>query len=242
MKTKAKLEKYRNSEFIQFLKDLVKIYKAFNLKTLKLDALIAEIETYITQLEELFAIAKKNENTELLENADLRRDRAIIGIRTLAVALENFFETDTETAAIVVVNIIDKYGTGIANYNYIKETNTISSIVNDFETDAKAMAAVSLLKISNWVGELKSANIEFNNIYLMRNKDTTSQPDQNLRDLRKPSTEKYSALIEKTKSYFNVTETQDYKTILDEIDTLVIKYNFGIPKPTKKTTPKPPQV
>lgn len=241
MKTKSKLSRYRNSEFIQFLKDTVKIYKAYDLKALKVQTLVADVEGSITKLESVFTIARKNGNTELLENMDARRDHVIIGIKGLAEAYENHFEENIINAAKVILILINKYGNKIAYFNYIDETNTLSNIVKEMQTEPKAMDAVSTLKIGTWVAELEAANTAFNNLFLDRNKDIAQQPEQNLKDLRTPALKQYEVLIEKTNAYFNVTDTVEYKAILDQIEAIVVKYNEGVPKGSAKPIlPKPP--
>jgi hypothetical protein len=241
MNTKSKLPRYRNSEFIQFMKDTVKIYKAYDLKTLKLQTLVADVEGSITKLESVFTIARKNGNTELLENADARRDRAIIGIRTLVEAYVSHFDPSLANAAKALLILIDKYGGGIANFNYIDETNTISNIVKEMQTEPKAMAAASTLKIDDWVAELGAANTIFNNLFIERNKDISELPEQNLGALRTPALQQYEVLVEKTAAHFSITAIPEYKAILDQIEAIIVKYNSGVPKAIKKpSTPKPP--
>lgn len=243
MNSKAKLLRYRNSEFIQFLKDTVKIYKAYDLKTLKIQALVVDVENSIAKLESVFTIARKNGNTELLESLDARRDRAIIGIKTLAEAYENHFDQSTVNAAKVLLILMNKYGSGIAYFNYIDETNTISNIVKEMQSETKAVSAVTLLNISTWVNELEQANTAFNNLFIERNKDISEQPDQNLKNLRNPVLKQYELLVEKTSSYLSVTDIPEYKAILDQMETIIVKYNDGVPKANlKPTAPKaPPQ-
>jgi len=239
---KPYLKNYRNSEFIQFLKDCVKIYNAFDVKALKLDGLIAELEVQIAKHEEVFNLAQKNENTEQLENADRRRDKAIIGIKTLATAYEYHFDKNLSTAGSFVNAMLDKHGTSIAQYNLIDETNVLNSIIKEFASNESAKGAAQLLNISTWITELGEANEAFNQIYITRNKSIASQPDQNLRDLRQPAIEKYRVLINKTDAYYNITETKEYKAILDEVDSIIVNYNRGVPKPTsKKDTVSPPR-
>ncbi len=237
MNVKPKLTRYRNSEFIQYLRDTLTIFKAFDLKTLKLDVYIGPIEASIAKLDEVFVIASKNGNTEALEAADARRDDAIIGIRTVAVGYERHHQDNIRTAAKTILNLIDKYGTGIAAFGHIAETNAITSIVKELETVPELGNAVGTLNILDWVAELKEANITFNDIFITRNKDLADQPDQNLKELRTPAMASYNNLINKTEAYLSITDNPKYKDILNQIDTIVLKYNASVPKPVAKTPP-----
>lgn len=237
MNVKPKLTRYRNSEFIQYLRDTLTIFKGFDLKTLKLDIYIGPIEASIAALDEVFVIASKNGNTEALEAADARRDDAVIGIRTVALGFERHHLENIRIAAKTILNLMDKYGTGIAAFGHIAETNAITSIIQEFETVPQATNAASTLNISNWITELKDANITFNDIFIARNKDLAEKPDQNLKELRTPAMASYNNLINKTEAYQSITDNAEYKNILSQIDTIVLKYNASVPKPVAKTPP-----
>ncbi|MES2655559.1 MAG: DUF6261 family protein [Bacteroidota bacterium] len=238
MKNIPKLREFRNREFVQYLKDAVKIYQANDLAKLKLDTYVAELLKNLTTLDTIFGVAKKNENTETLENLDARRDAAIVGIRTVAEGYESHFETAAQKAGKLVKSHIDKYGSKISILNYLAETKAIGSVISDFENDDDVQDALSLLNINSWVNELKNANEAFNAMYLTRNKDIAAQPDQNLLDARTDAIPVFRKLIEKTEAFYVVLSDNQYKKIIDELEALTQKYNESVPKPTAKTPPQ----
>ncbi len=235
----SKIKDYRNKECIQYLKDTVSIYKVFDLKALKLDGFVNQLETRNALLEELFEIAKKNENTETIESLDERRDRAIVGIRKIADGYGSYFEIDKAQAGKLITTHIDKYGSSIYRMNYLAETTALNGVLSDMETDGAVVSAVALLDLTPWVAELKQANIEFNRMYLLRNTDLANQPDQNLRDARTEIYPIFDLLMEKTASYYSAFDKVEYKTIMNQMDELTTKYNESVPKrsPKPKTPP-----
>ena len=235
----SKIKDYRNKECIQYLKDTVTIYKAFDLKALKLGPFVAELENSNAKLEEVFEIAKKSAKTETLESLDARRDQAIVGIRKVADGYENYFEQDKADAGKLITSHIDKYGSKISKLSLLAETTAINSVVNDLENDRVVREAVILLNLSAWVTELKQANIDFNNMYLERNTDLANQPDQNLLEARAKTYPVFDLLIKKTDAFYLALENADYKRILDRMEELTIKYNASVPKPVKKTKTPP---
>jgi hypothetical protein len=234
----SKIINYRNKECIQYLKDVVSIYSAFDLTALKLKTFVDQLEARNTLLEELFEIAKKSEKTETLESIDERRDRAIVGIRKVADGFSTYFEADKETAGKLVITHIDKYGKNLYRLNYLAETTALTSVVNDLDTDTAAKAAVTLLGLTAWVAELKDANIDFNTLYLARNTDLANQPDQNLLTARLESYPVFDLLMEKTASYYSAFGNPEYKTIIDQMNEITLKYNETVPKRVAK--PKTP--
>ncbi len=235
----VKMKEFRNKECNQFFADTVSIYKAFDLNALKLNVFVSQLEAKNALLTQLFEIAKKNENTETIESLDERRDRAIVGIRKVADGFSTYFEAGKEDAGKLILTHIDKYGSQISKMNYLAETTAITSVVNDLETDAAVKAAVTLFNLTAWVGELKQANIDFNTKYLARNTDLASQPDQNLRDARIETYPIFDLLMEKTTSFYSAFGTEDYKTILDQVDALTLKYNETVPKRILKAKTPP---
>lgn len=242
MNTTPKLSNYRNASFIAFLKDVVSISNKFDPTALKINKEVAAINTLLVQLDSTYATARANGNTENLESLDTRRDMALIGITTLAEAYQKHYDTAVSEAARSISIIIAKYGKRLPKQSYLVETEAIRSIVNTFETDAKAMAAITKLKISDWVTELKNANTAFNALFLVRNQELSEQPDENMRDLRQLATESYKAFVKVVIAYDTLSPDGDYTKILEQVEQLVAKYNALVPgKPTDEPTtpPKP---
>ncbi|MES2654695.1 MAG: DUF6261 family protein [Bacteroidota bacterium] len=241
MKTFPKLTNYRNASFIAFLKDVVTISNKFDPTALKITTEIAAINALLVQLDSTYATARANGNTETLESLDARRDAALIGITMVAEAYQKHYDPAISEAGRSISIIIAKYGKRLPWQSYLVETEAIRSMVNTFETEAKAMAAISKLKISDWVLELKNANTEFSALFLVRNQELSEQPDENMRDLRLPATESYKTLIKLVTAYDTLNPNGDYAKILEQVDQLIAKYNALVPvKPTDEP-PTPPQ-
>jgi hypothetical protein len=240
MITTAKANNYKNSAFIGFLNDTVAIAEKYNVATLKLTTEVAQIKTSILALNNVYAIAKKNENTETLENLDGARDFALIGIKGLADAYLKHYDPLFVNAAKGIINTFEKYSKRIDKLTYLSETEAIRSLVDDLETDTNLIAHATKLNITDWIQELKTTNTQFNTIYLGRNKEFAEQPDQNLKDLRTPAMEQYSKFVNLVNANNIITPNIDYQKILKEMDELVLKYNATVPKTIKPKTP--PQV
>lgn len=238
MKANAKLNSYRNASFIAFLKDVITISNKFNPKTLKIDVELTAISVRLRQLDSIYAAAKANGNTESLESLDARRDAALIGITAVAEAYQKHYDPSVSEAGRTITLIIAQYGKRLPWQSYLVETEAIRSLVNTFETDAKASAAINTLKLNDWVMELKNANIDFSNLYLVRNQELSEQPDENMRDLRQLATDSYKSFVRLVSAYDTLTPNSDYAKILDQIEQLIAKYNALVAgKPGDEPTP-----
>lgn len=235
MTTLTKAERFRNGIFIGLLNDGVTIAEKYNLVTLKLNDGVSKIKSNILKLNELYALARKNGNTEVLEELDERRDKAIIGIKNLTEAYLNHFDNLKVNAAKNILIAYEKYGKRIDKLSYLAETEALRSFINDFDIDSALKANATLLNLTDWLLELKAANEDFNSVYLNRNKELAEQPDQNLKNLRGPALEDFTLFYNLVTAYNTINPNTDYAKLLAELNELLIKYNSTVPKYKPKT-------
>jgi hypothetical protein len=227
MEKTPKLTHFRNASFIGFLSNVVTICKKYDTEVLKINNEVADISADVQTLELLFSIARKNGNTEALEDLDARRDSAIQGILEVSEAYLKHFDKTYQEAAKTIEAIFAKYGRRIDKLVYVAQTSATQSLVNDFEKDVNVDTALKKLHLAEWVQELKTANNEFNNVYLNRNKELAEQPDQNIKDVKIPAIEHYKRLIDVLKAFRTINPQGDYDKILKEINELVLKYDVA---------------
>ncbi|MEA5401659.1 DUF6261 family protein [Arcicella sp. DC2W] len=91
-----------------------------------------------------------------------------------------------------------------------------------FENDVIVSTALSKLHLTAWGQELKTANVEFEEVFQLRNKELTSQPDQNVKDVRNAATENYRRLIDVLKAFNTINPNGDYDKLLKEINGFVL--------------------
>jgi hypothetical protein len=235
MKTTTKLKYYRNGLFIGFITDILSILSKYNLVALKLDAIIAVLTANLSKLNEVYVIAQKNKNTEAIELLDIRRDMAVQGIQGVVESYLKYYENNFVEAAKLLIDTIYKYDKRIDKQNYLLETETIRSLVSDFDTDLALKNALVLLHLTNWANELKNANNDFNTTYLIRNDELAALPDVNLSELRTPTIANFIDFEETIFSLNKLNPNLEYAEIMGKIEELKIKYNALVPK----TPPKP---
>lgn len=225
MITSPKLSNYRNASLISFLNNVVSACNDYDKEALKINTEVAKIATDVQSLEALYSLAKKSANSESIESLDARRDAATLSIQGIAECYSKHYEQDYRDAAKVILNTFSKYGKGIARQAYRDQTATLQRLVNDFENDVTVSTALSKLHLTAWGQELKTANVEFEEVFKLRNKELTSQPDQNVKDVRNTATENYRRLIDVLKAFNTINPNGDYDKLLKEINGYVLKFN-----------------
>lgn len=230
MKIVPQLTRYRNKVLMQYYLDTVAIYRQYNIQALQLEPMVIALENCIANMDSVFRVGRGNQTTATIEEADARRDAAIIGIRKLAEAYETHYNATYQEASQLIQGLIDRFGSRIAKMNYIAETQVIAAIINDCETDAPMQAAIALLHATEWVAELKEANTEFNRLFLMRNADIAEQPKKNIMTLRTETMPVFQQLISTTEAYYIALKKKEYLALMKKIDTLSKQCNATVPK------------
>ncbi len=221
--TTPALGHFRNSEFIRYLKNTVTT--CLNHNAAALQPQVNALQAAITPMDELFMADRNNLITEELQGLDARRDAALNGIRITAGGYAYHFDPVIKQAAHVLIAGIDKYGTGIARYNYIAETEVISSLADDFAKDAAMAAALQTLQWESWAAEMKSANEAFNQRYLDRTNDYAEKPQGSLTELRGEAAKQYEVLVAHLTAHYTLTPSEAYGKLIGALNSLTDQYN-----------------
>jgi hypothetical protein len=115
----------RIGEFIQFIKQFLAFVKAGDPLALGIEAQYLALEKQWNELQLQFKKALGSKLTVVLEQLDERRDRAISGLRLHFESLTYHVDPTKKEAAQKLLDVIDKYGRGIARKNYQEESALI---------------------------------------------------------------------------------------------------------------------
>jgi len=224
----------RHNEFIQFITNLLGIINANDLETLKLQSESDDLTALLATITALYKPDLGSQLTKLLEEDDERRDKAFIGIQTLIEAYTNHYDVAKKEAAVALLNSIKKFGTGITRQNYQAETATLKAICEEWKREANLIAALSKLSLNEWIGELSTANTQFDTHYMERVKEAATAPDVKIIALRKEAIQSYRTLINRIQAFATIGEVPVYATIINECNSLIEKYNSVVNARGKK--------
>ncbi len=235
-----KFRSYHLSEFITYNKAVIKLITDANAVTLKLDAANNALQTANNKVEAAFAYQKDSPITLELENIDVQRDAAVVGILSVVEGYSKHFDAPTANAAKAIVSCYNKYGSGIASLNYNAQTGVVDNLVQDLETDTTLIAAVALLNLTAWVAYLKTTNTSFKTKYAQRTAQFASQPTETAISLKPQVIDTYRKLIKRIDSLHTLDETGAYTTLINNIDALTQQYNTTAERRVASSLPTPP--
>jgi hypothetical protein len=217
--------RYRNSEFLQYLKDVLELVNAQDVEALQLTLQRDGLQAEVSQLDTLFQQEQSSGFTEELLDLDERRDKAFIGLKGLLEAHQYHFDEATQTAARSLLFNLNSFGTNIPRMNYQSETAVIDSMLTDWNTEADLVAAVTTLNISSWVTELATANQTFNDRFLARISESAANPAMSFTNMRESSTNVYRELLAHMEAHAVLQNNAIYQTLLNEVNELTNHYN-----------------
>ncbi len=232
----AYILRYRNSEFIQFQSDVIELIN--HQPDLQTDMLIqlTNLQEPVQQMALLFKQQTGTSTTKTLEKADARRDRAIVGIRTLIKSFTYHHHEEKVNAAKALLRSIDKHGTRISRLNYQAQTAVLDKIIYDWKNNPDLQAYVTLLELQEWVVELKEANRNFNELYLARTVEYAKRMMiTRMPELREIATLAYRTLLKHIEAHATLTPTEVYKNLVDQLNALIKQYNTLIEERKQKT-------
>jgi len=215
----------RNAEYLQFMKDVASLVQTNDPAVLNITAQHGALTTSITILEGLFKTQLANEITQELVLIDERRDKAINGLSFVVTGYMYHFDPTFASAAGLLNDNLKLYGSGVAKQNYQAETATITSIVNDWDSQANLNNAMQVLNLKSWKDELKAANDLFDERYLARTQEYGAANPDTLKARREETNGVYYTLRDFLNSYSIVQPTPANTKTLNEINALIEQYN-----------------
>jgi hypothetical protein len=222
------IQNLRNTEVIQFNSDMLEIIKRNDPTALKVQK---QFDAYTVANQTISTLFKKdtaNPITDTITALDLRRDNSINGISTVINGFTYHFDPTTNIAANLLNNHLLSYGKGIARLNYQSKTTTLTSILEDWADKPDLAAAITFLQLNDWVQEMQTANIAFNDSFIDRAQDIGGGGDTTMKAMRLEAANAYYDIRNKLNAYLNISEgpaADPYIKVINEINALIDQYN-----------------
>ncbi|TCP25201.1 hypothetical protein EV195_104234 [Tenacibaculum skagerrakense] len=231
--------RYRNGEYLQYMKDVLELVNKQDVDTLLLTNQRNALTGIVSQIDNAFQQSLGSSLTQGIIELDDRRDKAFMGFKSVINGFSYHYDAAKKVHALNALSAIEKYGKDITRKSYQEETAIISSLITDFESQPELVTAVTELSLTDWLTELKTANIAFASKYLERVGDTAANPLANLVELRSQATVAYRVLISHIQAHQVLNTNAAYSIIIDEIDVLTKQYNLVVDNRTSSGTDSP---
>jgi hypothetical protein len=142
---------YRNGEYLQFMKNVVAIYGNYDTNALLLQARLQTLTDATKALDEVFMATTAHELTPELQALDIRRDKALMGIKLHLNSFSYSEDTETVKAANALMTNYLSHGDRIDRLSYQQATAVIDALLTDWKENLMLSASVNKLSINAWV-------------------------------------------------------------------------------------------
>lgn len=230
------LKALRNAEYLQFIEFYLKLIEENDPVKLKVEPHFLFMSNLYNEAQKLFKLPQESEITGYLLELDIDRDNSLRGIRLIVEGYTRHYQKPLADAAVALRKNMDLYGPRIPDLNYQAESQTITSIIKDWETDSKLATAVTDLGLEDWKNFLKQTNEKFIELYSKRLQESGKLAEERLFDKRTEINEAYTNMGKLLEVQAFLGNPEDYKKIFNEINALVDKTNILLD--TRKTRNK----
>lgn len=235
-----KFTAFRNTESLQFFKDVAEICNKNDVEHLKLTEPLARLEQNNRDLNDSFKVMSKSDLTEMLTRYDQRRDDAIVCLRKIADGYTNHHKAELRQAGLKILQTIDKYGGSIQKLNYQAQTSTTDNLCKDLKS-APIAATVEAIGMTEVVAEMEEANRLFSDTYLLRIQESANNDQIATGQLIQEAIQNFRTLVAHIKAHNVITPSENYTNLLKQISELTAKYNSLVSNRRKKENEEEPQ-
>lgn len=212
-------------EIIAFGPALVKIVNPYDPNALGLKPVMDKLEAQWKNLEPFMQNSAGSVHTDDLIELDNLRDNDLRGIKSLAEAYLKHRNPAMRDAGQLIINTMNGFDAEIPRQALPVQTQTVKQLLLALETKPELVAAVASLNLAEWLAPLKATNLEFEDKYMLRNKEEGEKPDTNFLEQKPLAEEAYLAFQKRLLALNELNPNPKFDQIIAETNELVSKYN-----------------
>jgi hypothetical protein len=189
----------RNEAHYQFLLLVQKLFSIYPDVAAIVSDLLPAFNEGIALEGKLVDAVKASGRTEELVKADQRVDRDLVGINSAVNAALHHFDPTVVAAAKNLALRLKSFRGGIEKKSYEEESAAVKILVKDLQTTYAT--EVTTVGLEGWVRDLSLSQIDFEDIFVLRNKELTNRPQERLEDVRKENDTRYHGITDRIDAY-----------------------------------------
>ncbi len=229
----------RNSEYSQFIVNVLSIVEHNGAAALNVQQQYDQLHSLSEQLEALFKIPTGSMISTELQELDLRRDKLISGIANVIDGHTNNPDAAISAHAKLLDDHLSLFG-AVARANYPTETISIRKIIADWDNTPQLATAILALGLTAWKNDLKNANDQFDHRYIARAEETGAAPTISFREKRLEVNEAYYDLRDLLNAYYKINKGADpFENTISSLNAMIEKYNVLLERRVRKNIKEP---
>ena len=216
----------RLMDFFQVMSILNGFLTQEDLETLQLKPYADDFSAQFIVFDNALKQALKTGYTEQVIIADDARDAVLTGFLGTVRSLMYFPDAAVADAAAKIMNIIEKYGTGIQRLPQREETAVITNLMQDLRANSADIQSITGL--ITWVDKLDEANKAFDALYNSRTEKEAEFIVGLTRTERAAMQTDFENLSRGIDAYAFINGEENYKPLANKINTEIANVQQAI--------------
>ena len=183
--TRLDLPKLWNSEYTQFVNQLINIITKYLPENLHLSKAFDKVTAFLPELAKIKAQELSNAISKQLSLLDSERDILFNAITAQIKTLGKVNLPSISPHVLVLKNFINIHGDDIADAPYNAETKRLNDLLADYNAKADVKLAAETLNQKILFDQLGTVNTTFANQFLQRTEETAATEKVETRKIRK---------------------------------------------------------
>lgn len=214
-----------NNELYTLIKNILSILSGVDLEVLNLKGWIDKLLVPFKKLELSVGMDRGSAFTLLIAQDDDLRDNCFKAFKTYIEACLLRDNDDWNAAGELLWRIINNHGLYLHVKSYSKESALLDKLIIELETNAKAQAAIELIKGGEWFLEMKSARDKYKGHWDERREEQANKPNSESEQARKDIRIKSQNLFQFI-DLMNISEGgETWLTLIHNINEEIMKSN-----------------
>lgn len=203
----------------------------------KVTTLTNTYKTKFNQFDEVLKVGGKSPYSLKLSDLDKLQDKAYTGLVTQNKVMLEHFDPEKAEIAYQVDIILNKYGNP-CRLPFLQEDAVIKNLIQDLEAFDNKQSEddhpvieslddvtnrLEIIKVREWLDELKKRNADFIALYTQRNEENASIVTGATKKARNETDEAYYQVARRINSLADINGEADYLTVINNINQLLDK-------------------
>lgn len=191
-----------------------------DLVTLNLDPIASDFKITFGNFDKALKQAQKTGYTDAIIEADDNRDNILIGLLSVLGGYTRFPDKEVASAASQLLEVANKYGSGVARLPQREESAVLTNMVGDLRNEVNA-PLLPTVGVAIWVDKLDEANLSFAELYANRTAKEAEFITGLTRTERANMQASFEKLAQAIEAYAFINGEAAYKPLADKINQAV---------------------
>lgn len=208
-------------EQIGLLRQMIAVLKSFDVKTLELEAELAELEHRTNRFESTSTVITEKEKTEEMVRLDGELDGYVGSFKGLVKSYSRNPKDEIRVPALTIVRTIEEQGWDIEHMPYDAEVTTISKIDALFTSKPELVSALAKLALNPFWDDVMATRTKFLTIQNARTQAYGAMDPDSPIEAGREARDQYLKLANRINAFAEISSKPEYNQIISQLNPLI---------------------